>query len=205
MDRLWTPWRYNYVSRAEPETRKGVPAELADWPMAQDRHCVFCNLAGAAEYAIAQGMERARALLAARIVHWAKRCFICLNAFPYGSGHLLIVPFDHRASLAQLPEETALEMMRLARLSEEVLRLTYRPEGLNFGMNLGESAGAGVADHLHLHVLPRWTGDTNFMTVVGETRVLPEALETTWAKMEQAFAARAAFAEQASSNVDRKA
>ena len=191
MDRLWTPWRYNYVSQADPESRKGVPPELAVWPASEDKHCVFCNLVASADYAIAQGMEPRNADQAARIVHRAEHNFICLNAFPYGTGHILIVPYEHRDSLAKLSESAALEMMRLAKLSEEVLREVYHPHGLNFGMNLGAAAGAGVADHLHLHALPRWTGDTNFMTVIGETRVLPESLDVTWKKLQQAFVVNA--------------
>ncbi len=191
MDRLWTPWRYNYVSQAEPGVRKGVPPEFAAWPLDQDKHCVFCNLLASTNYAIAQGTASRAADQAARIVHRAEHTFICLNAFPYGTGHLLIVPYQHRDSLAELPEDAALEMMRLARRTEEVLREVYHPDGLNLGMNLGAVAGAGVADHLHLHALPRWTGDTSFMTVVGETRVLPETLDTTWEKLERAFVSHA--------------
>ncbi len=187
MDRLWTPWRYNYVSQAEPDARKGVPPELAAWPADQDRHCVFCNLVASTSYAIASGMESRLAFSAARIVHRGQHCFICLNLFPYGTGHILLVPYEHQDSLAKLSLDAAVEMMQLARLSEDVLRKVYRPHGLNLGMNLGEAAGAGVASHLHLHALPRWSGDTSFITVVGETRVLPEALETTWAKLEQAY------------------
>lgn len=183
MDRLWTPWRYSYVSRAEPESRKGVPPALSSWPKEEDRHCVFCNLIASVDYAIANGMAREAAWKAAWVVDRREHCFICLNAFPYNSGHVLIVPYEHVASLASLPEAAAVEMMLLAREVEGVLRIIYRPDGINLGMNLGESAGAGVAEHLHLHALPRWTGDTNFMTVTAETRVLPEVLEVTWAKM----------------------
>ncbi len=102
-----------------------------------------------------------------------------LNAFPYSSGHVMILPYLHTDSLAKLPVETAEEIMRPAQRMETVLREVYKPDGINLGMNLGEAAGAGVAGHIHLHVLPRWFGDTNFMTVVGETRVLPETLDVT--------------------------
>ena len=187
MDRLWTPWRYNYVSRAEPAARKGVPAALDAWPEDQDRHCVFCNLIAAADYAIAHGMNPEMADLAALIVLRREHCFICLNRFPYATGHILIVPRQHLDSLAQLPVQAAEEMIHLAQEAETVLRSVYRPDGLNFGLNLGEAAGAGVADHLHMHGLPRWSGDTNFMTVVCETRVLPEMLELTWTRLRTAF------------------
>lgn len=187
MDRLWTPWRYNYVSQAELVARKGVPPELAAWPADQDKHCVFCNLIAATDYAIATGMDERLTYQVARIVHRTEHCFVCLNVFPYSTGHVLIVPHDHQDSLTKLSIDATLEIMRLARLSEEVLRATYHPHGLNLGMNLGAAAGAGIAEHLHLHALPRWIGDTSFMTVIGETRVLPETLETTWAKLELAF------------------
>ncbi len=112
--------------------------------------------------------------------------FAVLNRYPYSSGHLMIVPFEHVASLSAAAEETAAEMMTLGRRAEECLREAYHPDGLNLGMNIGASAGAGVAGHIHMHVLPRWSGDVNFMTAISETRVLPEALETTYAKLKEA-------------------
>jgi ATP adenylyltransferase len=121
------------------------------------------------------------------IVHRARHNFIILNRFPYTNGHVMIVPFAHVASLEAAGDETLIEMTLLARQTEKHLRTIYRPDGLNLGMNLGQSAGAGIAGHIHLHVLPRWTGDTNFMTVTGETRVLPEDLPTTWQRLRAAF------------------
>jgi ATP adenylyltransferase len=112
---------------------------------------------------------------------------VILNRFPYTSGHLMIVPYEHVAALEELPDETLVELIRLARDSVKHLRTVYRPEGLNLGMNLGRSAGAGIAEHVHLHVLPRWRGDTSFITTVGETRVVPEELEATWEKLGRAF------------------
>ncbi len=109
--------------------------------------------------------------------------YVVLNRYPYSSGHLMIVPFRHGSSLSEATPETAAEMMALARKAEEALRDAYKPDGLNIGMNIGASAGAGVAGHIHLHVLPRWSGDVNFMTAIAETRVLPEALETTYQKL----------------------
>lgn len=191
MDRLWTPWRYNYVSRAGHEDRAGVPPELAAWP--GDKGCVFCNLIAAADYAVSADaassarMSAEEAEKAAHIIHRGERNYVCLNAYPYNSGHVMIVPYAHQDSLAALDEAAALEMMQLARWTEQALRCVYRPEGLNFGMNLGQSAGAGIAGHIHLHALPRWAGDTNFMTVIAETRVLPETLDVTWQRLRDAF------------------
>ncbi len=113
--------------------------------------------------------------------------FAVLNAFPYNSGHLMIVPYEQTDSLAKLSAESATEMMLLAQRMETALRAVYTPEGVNMGMNMGEAAGAGVAEHLHLHVLPRWYGDTNFMTTVCETRMLPETLDVTWERMRAAL------------------
>jgi ATP adenylyltransferase len=113
--------------------------------------------------------------------------FVVLNRFPYTSGHLMVVPYRHTADLAGLDETEASELMALTRASERHLRSTYRPDGLNLGMNIGESGGAGIAGHIHMHVLPRWTGDANFMTTVGRTRVLPEELDVTWRRLKEAF------------------
>lgn len=157
MDYLWTPWRYQYVTEAV------LPPG-----------CVFCTAA-------ASSNDRENL-----IVHRAAHNFIILNRFPYTNGHVMVVPFQHASTLQSLAEEALLEMMRLARECEKHLRTTYRPDGLNIGLNLGRSAGAGIADHLHMHVLPRWAGDTNFMTVTGETRVLPEDLPATWEKLSSA-------------------
>jgi ATP adenylyltransferase len=158
MDYLWTPWRYRYVTSTEDAGE-----------------CVFC--------AAAKDASDRDSL----VVHRASRNFVILNRFPYTSGHIMVVPYEHVASLEDLPDEALVEMIRLAREAEKRLRALYRPDGLNFGINLGKSAGAGIAGHLHLHALPRWTGDTNFMTVTGETRVLPEDLDVTWEKLSQAF------------------
>jgi ATP adenylyltransferase len=141
----------------------------------------------AVDYAIANGMRRETAEQAAHIVYRGRYCFICLNAFPYSTGHLLLLPYQHVDSLAAVAAEAAQELMVLTQRSELVLREVYRPGGINMGLNLGEAAGAGIADHIHLHALPRWSGDTNFMTVTAETRVLPESLDVTWAKLRLPF------------------
>jgi ATP adenylyltransferase len=142
------------------------------------------------KYAEAHGMPSEKAEQAALIVHRGETTFICLNRYPYTSGHVMVLPYAHEASLAALPAATAHELTDTAQTIERVLSSVYHPDGLNMGLNLGKSAGAGVAGHLHLHILPRWTGDTNFMTVIGETRVLPEDLETTWQRMREGFAQR---------------
>lgn len=158
MDRLWSPWRYQYVSRAAP----GDP-------------CIFCSKPAA-------GDDRA-----SHILLRAEHNFILLNLYPYTSGHLMIAPYRHVARLSDLDPAALAEMIALAARAERALTEVYRPQGLNLGMNLGECAGAGVAGHLHMHVLPRWMGDASFMTTIGETRVLPEDLDTTYEKLAGAF------------------
>ncbi|MDP9266725.1 MAG: HIT domain-containing protein [Acidobacteriota bacterium] len=158
MDRIFTPWRYGYVSQAE-----NAPG------------CILCDLS--------QEKDDRKA----RIVHRGKHCYIVLNAFPYTSGHVMIVPYAHLDTLAQLPRPAADEMMALTQRMEGVLGSVYHPEGMNVGMNIGKAAGAGIAGHIHMHVLPRWTADSNFMTTVGETRVLPEDLAVTWDRLTKAF------------------
>jgi ATP adenylyltransferase len=189
MDHLWTPWRYRYVTGAEnrDDRRLGVPPALASFYKG-DKHCVFCNLLGSVDAAISGRMPQIEAEKAALLLHRYENCYICLNAYPYSTGHIMIVPYAHLDSLAQMPVAAAQEMMHLAQRVDGALRTTYQPEGLNFGLNLGQAAGAGVAEHLHLHALPRWLGDTNFMTTTAETRVLPEPLDVTWQKLRDALA-----------------
>jgi ATP adenylyltransferase len=160
MDYLWTPWRYAYVSTADK-----APG------------CVFCDKIPAGDRE-------------ALIVHRGKHNFIVLNKFPYTSGHVMIVPYAHLDELQKLPTEAAQEMMALSQKMEQVLREVYRPDGINLGMNIGKAAGAGVAGHLHMHVLPRWVADANFVSVIAETRVIPEALDETWQKLRKALADR---------------
>jgi len=186
MDLLWTPWRYAYVTTADEAVRPGVSAALSAWP--GDTGCVFCNLIGSVDFAIANGMKAEEAEASAGLILRGRHCFICLNAYPYTTGHLMVLPYAHLDRLATLPVDTAHELMDLAQMTEKVLERLYRPHGLNFGLNLGKAAGAGVANHLHLHALPRWTGDTNFMTTIAETRVLPEDSSITWNRMRAAFA-----------------
>lgn len=124
----------------------------------------------------------------ALIVRRGDRCFVMLNAYPYTSGHVMVAPYEHTADLAAIDEATALDLMTLMQESIRAIRAAYSPEGFNVGANLGTAAGAGVADHLHFHVVPRWEGDTNFMSVIGEVRVLPESLEDTQRTLKEAFA-----------------
>jgi ATP adenylyltransferase len=186
MDQLWSPWRFAYVTTADGAPRPGVPPRLNAWP--GDQGCVFCNLIASVDFAIANGMSVDDAEEAGWLVKRGKHCFICLNAYPYTSGHVMVMPYAHLDRLAKMETDAAHELMDLAQLTEQALMQLYRPHGLNFGMNLGQAAGAGVAGHLHLHALPRWAGDTNFMTTVAETRVLPEDLGTTWRRLRETFA-----------------
>jgi ATP adenylyltransferase len=163
MDRLWSPWRYQYVSRDTPE---GV--------------CIFCEKGSAGrdqdDFVIARGEFN----------------FVLLNLFPYTSGHLMIAPYAHVGTLSDTSGPALAEMMRMAQKAETCLKTAYRAPGLNLGMNLGKSAGAGIADHIHLHMLPRWPGDANFMTTVAETRVLPEDLRDSWEKLRRVWGSPAA-------------
>lgn len=142
--------------------------------------CVFCDAAAAAESE------------ATLLVHRGRTCYVILNLFPYNNGHLMVVPNRHFADLASASPEELAELMRLTQLAERALAEAYAPHGLNVGINLGRAAGAGIVDHLHVHLVPRWTGDTNFMTVAGDTRVLPEALERTAERLRPVFARLAA-------------
>jgi len=139
--------------------------------------CIFCE-AAAHPAADEQNLVVYRGTLA----------FALLNRYPYTSGHLMIAPYAHVSRLADASEDASVEMMRLTRRAEQILEQAYRPDGLNLGMNLGEAAGAGIEQHIHLHVLPRWKGDANFMTSVADTRIIPEALEETYTKLRDGFA-----------------
>ena len=186
MDHLRTPWRFAYVTSTDTRPRPGVPAALDAWP--GDKGCVFCNLIASIDYAISNGMSPDAAEAAGGLILRAQHCFICLNAFPYTSGHVMVVPYAHLDHLSQLPTETAHELIDLAQRTELALDRVYKPHGFNFGLNIGRAAGAGVAGHIHLHAMPRWMGDTSFITTIAETRVLPEDLETTWRRLRETFA-----------------
>lgn len=164
MDYLWTPWRYPYITNTAKDHDNKA-------------QCIFCELTKLPD-------------AEAKIIYRGENCFIILNSFPYTSGHVMVVPFAHLDELQKLPEATAQEMMALSQKMERVLRQVYSPDGINLGMNIGRAAGAGVAGHIHMHVLPRWFGDTNFMTVTGESRVLPEDLDETYEKLKGAIEKR---------------
>jgi ATP adenylyltransferase len=161
MDYLWTPWRYKYMEQVTSGTQPD---------------CIFCD-------ALARNNDEETL-----IVYRGKKIFVILNRFPYTSGHVMIVPYAHVAELNLCDAETLGEMMHLAQRVEKAFKINYTPDGMNLGMNLGRAAGAGVAGHLHLHVLPRWFGDSNFMTVIGETRVHPEELKVTYDRLRKALA-----------------
>jgi ATP adenylyltransferase len=159
MDHLWTPWRSTYIEG----TNREEPAT-----------CLFCR-------AVNRPDEENF------VLHRGEHAFVMLNLYPYSTGHLMVAPYIHVSRLNEADDEVTTEIMRLARRAELVLEEVYEPHGLNVGLNLGEAAGAGIAGHIHLHVLPRWKGDANFMTVVGHTRIMPEAIETTYRKVRAAF------------------
>jgi ATP adenylyltransferase len=152
---LWTPWRMEYIMGEKPEG------------------CLFCTKRQAPG-------EKDRENY---ILHRGATCFILLNLFPYTNGHMMVAPYQHVASLEQLDDESLHEMMALTRASVAALNKTLSPAGFNIGLNMGKVAGAGIADHLHIHVVPRWAGDVNFMSVLGDTRLMPEALNDTYDRL----------------------
>lgn len=154
MDHIWTPWRMSYIKNL------GEPTNT----------CVFCDKNDSddcSEY----------------VLRRHELCYVCLNAYPYTNGHLLVVPYQHVGSIESLSPECLLEMMKLCQQALAVLRKGFQPHGFNIGMNMGSAAGAGVPDHVHLHVVPRWVGDSTFISVVGCARVLPELLNDTWQRL----------------------
>jgi len=153
MDFLWTPWRYRYLVDA-----------------AKDDRCIFCE-------ALSAGDDKAHIVLRGELN------FVILNKFPYTTGHVMIVPYAHIGDFAAATLEALSEMMRISQRVQAALAAVYKPEGFNLGMNLGRCAGAGITGHIHMHLLPRWSGDANFMTTVGETRLEPEELDTTFNKL----------------------
>lgn len=164
MDVLWSPWRYDYISAGESKID------------AESHGCVFCDILKSPA-----GDEEKF------ILHRAGHNFVILNIYPYVSGHLMVVPYEHLADLDQAGKAVTDEMMDLAKLCQTALREVYKPNGMNLGMNFGKAAGAGVASHFHMHILPRWIGDVNFMTSIGETRTIPESLEMTYEKLKNEF------------------
>jgi ATP adenylyltransferase len=158
MNTLWTPWRMPYLS-GEDERPDG---------------CIFCR-----KLSCSDDQEH--------ILYRGKSCYVTLNRYPYSNGHLMVIPNVHVPSIEDLDEPTLSEMMQIVNLSLAALREAYAPHGFNVGVNLGQAAGAGIAEHVHIHVVPRWTADTNFMPVVGSTRVIPELLDDTYSRLRPIF------------------
>lgn len=161
-DIMWAPWRIDYVA-------SGAGRDAAA------RECVFCALPARGDDA------------AAYILHRGRNCYVVLNRYPYNNGHLMVVPFAHRDDLTTLDEATTAEMMTLTQRAQHVMGGAMRPHGFNIGINQGTAAGAGIADHLHLHVVPRWSGDTNFMPAIGDCRVMPQHLDATYELLKPGF------------------
>ena len=158
MDRLWAPWRFSYVT--------ANPAPATD--------CIFCDAHAGRDIDL--------------VLFRGTSSYVILNLYPYNNGHLMVVPNRHLSALEALDGGEQAELMKLSRLSEMALNEAYHPHGINVGINLGKAAGAGIENHLHIHLVPRWSGDTNFMTAVGETRVLPEDLAATATRLRPIFA-----------------
>jgi ATP adenylyltransferase len=164
MDRLWSPWRSKYIESFANETAASKKTQ----------QCLFCRV-------LADQAKDDENLVVVR----GSTCFIMMNLYPYNSGHLMIVPFTHTGEFSGLSETESVEMMQSARRCIEALTETYHPHGFNIGMNIGRVSGAGIESHVHLHVVPRWNGDTNFMPVLADTRIISEALEDTYRKLRE--------------------
>lgn len=158
-EKLWAPWRMKYI--------EGIDTE-------NDGKCIFCEKPK-------ENDDRKNF-----IIYRGLRCFIMLNIFPYNNGHLLVVPYEHTSEMKDLDSETMIELMKTINIAIESIKKTMRPDGFNIGMNLGRTAGAGITEHLHMHIVPRWNGDTNFMPVIGDTKVISESLEDTYKKLKKA-------------------
>ena len=156
-ERLWAPWRLDYIKGPKPD------------------RCIFCTASEADDDAPVY------------VVHRGESNLVMLNAYPYNSGHVMVSPYEHVPSIEELPEDALLEMMMLARRALQAIREVYSPEGFNLGINQGKVAGAGFDDHVHLHIVPRWGADTNFMPAIASARVLPQSLEDSWATLSRAF------------------
>jgi ATP adenylyltransferase len=156
-ERLWAPWRLEYI--------RGPKAE----------ECIFCR-------AVESDEDESNF-----VVHRGELAFVMLNAYPYNNGHVMVAPYAHEPAIDALDDATTLEMMQLVKRSMAALREVYRPEGFNIGINQGAAAGAGIEEHVHQHVVPRWGGDTNFMPVIGDLRVLPQSLSDSWKELRSVF------------------
>ncbi len=162
MDRLWRPWRLGYVSNIE-RTR--------------DEECIFCSKPSEEDE------------LTALILHRGEAAYIIMNLFPYNTGHVMVAPYRHVGAIEELTPSESSEIIELTTLAVRAIKQEMKPQGFNLGMNLGKAAGAGFADHLHMHVVPRWQGDTNFMPVVGQSKVMPETVEDSYRRLSRTIAA----------------
>ncbi|MCY0868750.1 MAG: HIT domain-containing protein [Desulfurococcus sp.] len=160
MEVLWNPWRYEYIKRFKDES---ISRE----------ECLFCRLKDMSDDE-------------AYVVYRGRYSYIVLNAYPYNSGHVMIAPYEHAGSLEDLPDEVLLEMLQLVKLSMKAIRVAFNPDGFNIGVNVGRAAGAGVPGHVHIHVVPRWVGDTNFMSVISGVKTLPVSLRETYTLLKDA-------------------
>ncbi|MCG2909325.1 HIT family hydrolase [Sulfolobus sp. SCGC AB-777_L09] len=161
MDVLWAPWRSKYVSEASKKS---------------NNICIFC------EFSKDKSKDKEN-----KVVFRGKYSYIVLNAYPYNPGHVMIVPYRHTSSIELLSDEELLEMSKLVKITISILRKVYSPDGFNVGINIGRVAGAGIDQHVHIHVVPRWNGDANFMPIIGSVKVLPELLEDTYNKLYNEF------------------
>jgi ATP adenylyltransferase len=162
MDHLWTPWRMTYLTQGS----------------AGDGDCVFCAKVKSADDA------------ANHVLYRGQTCFVTLNLFPYNNGHLMVVPYRHIPALDALEDDELADLMRVTQQAMRVLRAAFNPQGFNIGINQGQVAGAGIAAHLHQHIVPRWGGDTNFTSVIGETRVIPEWIDQTYLRLSEVWLAQ---------------
>jgi ATP adenylyltransferase len=160
MDKLWSPWRSKYIDTFKPGKSK------------ESEECLFCRV-------IKENKDKENFLL-----HRAKHSFIMMNLYPYNAGHLMIIPYKHTASLAELSDEENLECMRMLSLGCEILKDSFLPHGFNIGSNIGRVAGAGIDKHIHFHIVPRWDGDTNFMPVLNDIKIISQAMEDTYQSLE---------------------
>ena len=177
MGRLDAGWRSEYITEATAEERRDVAAGVG---VGDEARCVFCRILSAHTSGVASDEETL-------IVHRGTACVAILNKYPYSSGHFMVIPIRHVGDLASLTPEEHTELWSLVQHGTIVLKRAYQADGINVGANLGRAAGAGIPGHLHVHLVPRWNGDTNFMTTIGETRVTPETLERSWARMRAAW------------------
>ena len=160
MEKLWAPWRYEYIKKIASENQ-GI--------------CLFCKV-------VSENNDEKNL-----IVYRGRKAYIMLNRYPYNNGHLMVIPYNHFSEINVLSDEEMLEMMKLLALSVKILKDKFSSDGFNIGINLGKIAGAGIDDHIHIHIVPRWSGDTNFMPVLGDTKLISQSLEESWKILKNEF------------------